>query len=84
MDNITLSDILIKFYPEKKWMLVGDNYEGLDWKDESSKPTLEELENLKENIIQEQQTKINAKINAMAKLVALGLNEEEVQAIIGA
>jgi hypothetical protein len=32
----------------------------------------------------EQQAKAEAKASAMAKLAALGLNEEEVQAIIGA
>ena len=42
--------ILTKRYADKLWTMVGDNYEGLEWKDSSSKPTLKELENLWEAV----------------------------------
>ena len=35
--------ILNTNYSQKKWVLVGNDYEGLDWVDESDKPTEEEL-----------------------------------------
>lgn len=43
-----------------------------------------ELQAEKSLIEAEQTAKAEAKASAMAKLAALGLNEEEVQAIIGA
>jgi hypothetical protein len=58
------------------------------------KATAEELEQMAKDQAQaqetqrlleaEQQAKAEAKASAMAKLAALGLSEEEVQAIIGA
>lgn len=38
--------ILANHYSDKVWSLVGNQYENLHWKDDSPKPTLEELENL--------------------------------------
>lgn len=36
--------ILAKRYADKLWTLVGNEYEKLEWKDSSKKPTKEELE----------------------------------------
>jgi hypothetical protein len=41
--------ILAINYEGKKWTLNGDSYEGLNWLDESSKPTEEELNALWES-----------------------------------
>jgi hypothetical protein len=38
--------ILSTNYPGKQWSLNGNSYEGLDWLDESPKPTQEELDAL--------------------------------------
>jgi hypothetical protein len=42
--NIPL--ILTKKYPNNEWVLNGDDYSGLDWLSDSSKPTEKELEEL--------------------------------------
>jgi hypothetical protein len=39
-----ISAILTRNYPDTIWSLDGDDYEGLDWLDDSHKPTKEELE----------------------------------------
>jgi predicted ABC-type transport system involved in lysophospholipase L1 biosynthesis ATPase subunit len=82
LHNVKLSEVLIKYYSHEKWILVEEDYEGLDWQSNNPKPTLEELENLKEELIKEEQAKIDAKASAMAKLAALGLSEQEVAALI--
>lgn len=42
---IDYSLILITFYENKKWILNGESYDGLNWFDDDPKPTKEELEN---------------------------------------
>lgn len=36
--------VLTEIRPDASWSLNGDNYDGLDWHDESTKPTLAEIE----------------------------------------
>ena len=36
--------ILTKKYPESRWRMSGDQYEGLEWLSEDEKPTKKELE----------------------------------------
>jgi hypothetical protein len=43
---INYSQILSVNYPEKKWILTGESYNGLDWIDGSPKPTQAELDAL--------------------------------------
>lgn len=43
---IDYSKVLTINYPGKKWSLSGDSYDGLDWLDESPKPTQTELDAL--------------------------------------
>lgn len=43
---IDYSLILITNYLNKKWVFAGNDYDGLDWYDESPKPTKEELDAL--------------------------------------
>lgn len=72
---------------DAEWTLNGDNYSGLNWLSDTPKPTLEELEALwpavQEEIALEQQSKLDAKASAIAKLQALGLTVEEVQVAFG-
>lgn len=62
------------------------NDEIILWEDARSIPTDDEIKNkiieLEQAEEQEEQAKIDAKASALAKLSALGLTEEEVQAII--
>ena len=42
---ISLSDVLVHFYQNKKWILDGTDYSGLTWiSDDVSKPTEEEIQ----------------------------------------
>jgi hypothetical protein len=49
---------------------------------EGTAPSWSEIQNKVSELEQEEQAKIDAKASALAKLSALGLTEEEVQAII--
>jgi hypothetical protein len=81
-------DLILKTnYSNKLWTLVGDSYEGLEWSDESPKPTEEELqdqwEEVQAKIAAAEQAKIDAKASAIAKLQALGLTVQEVEVAFG-
>ena len=41
---INYSLILTLRYNDKSWVLIGENYNGLEWNDPSPKPTKEELD----------------------------------------
>jgi hypothetical protein len=41
---IDYSLILTKNYAGKEWSVIGDSYDGIEWKDSSPKPTKEELD----------------------------------------
>ena len=43
---IDYSQILTQNYAGKVWSLVGDSYDGLEWRDSSAKPTQAELDAL--------------------------------------
>jgi hypothetical protein len=84
---IDYSLILSTNYNNKAWTLVGNFYDGLEWRDESKKPTQTELDALWESTqatvaAKEQATK-DAKVSALAKLAALGLTQDEVKALVG-
>ena len=74
-------------YIDKKWTLSGNSYDGLQWNDESPKPTQAELDSLWESSVAQVEAKkqdaIVAKASALAKLAALGLTQDEVTALIG-
>lgn len=79
--------ILTHNYQGKLWSLIGDSYEGLDWLDESDKPTEQELqdqwEEVQAKVAAAEQAKIDAKASAISKLQALGLTVEEVEVAFG-
>jgi len=79
--------ILSTNYVGKQWTLVGYEYEGLEWLDESPKPTQAELDALWEStqaaVATKQQAAITIKESALAKLAALGLTQDEVKALVG-
>jgi hypothetical protein len=84
---MNIQKILDTNYPTKKWVLVGDSYEGLNWLDDSPKPTKTELdsqwEEVQTKIAADAQAKIDAKASTIAKLQALGLTLEEVKVAFG-
>jgi len=79
--------ILTKRYEGSEWTLNGDGYSGLTWLSDTPKPTLKTLEGLwadvQAEIAAEAQAKLDAKASAVAKLQALGLTVDEVQAAFG-
>jgi hypothetical protein len=82
-----IAQILSKRYPDAEWTLNGDDFSGLVWHSDSTKPTLAELEALapevQAEIAGERQAKEDAKASAIAKLEALGLTVDEVQVAFG-
>jgi DNA-binding NarL/FixJ family response regulator len=77
--------ILETNYLGKIWSLIGEDYKGLDWLDESPKPTEKELkaqwEEVQSIVEAKEQAKIATRQSALAKLAALGLTEEEIGAL---
>ena len=82
-----IATILTKRYPGSEWTLDGDNYSGLTWLSDTTKPTKKALEALwpdvQAEIAAEAQAKEDAKASAVAKLQALGLTVEEVSVAFG-
>jgi DNA-binding NarL/FixJ family response regulator len=79
MTNISL--VLTTKFPDSEWVLTGTEYEGLDWLDESPKPTKKQLEDLWPTVQSELEAKTTARQSALAKLAALGLTESEIAAL---
>lgn len=72
-------------YPNIEWTLNGDDYEGLTWLSDTPKPSKATLNALwrevQDLIADEAQAKIDAKATAQAKLAALGLTVQDLQAL---
>jgi len=79
--------ILTTRYAGSEWTLDGNEYAGLTWLSDTPKPTKKALEALwagvQAEIAGEAQAKVDAKASAIAKLEALGLTVDEVQAAFG-
>jgi hypothetical protein len=84
---IDYSLILVKNYAGTAWTLVGDSYDGLEWRSDTPKPTQSELdalwESTKAQAEADAQAAIDTKASALAKLAALGLTQDEVKALVG-
>jgi hypothetical protein len=85
---IEVSQAVISLRPGIEWTMNGDDVEGIIWHTPNVEPlTTEEVQQEIIRLQEEQEAQIAAKKaakqSAMQKLAALGLNEEEVSAIIG-
>jgi len=73
--------------PSEEWTLDGDTYEGLTWLSETPKPTEAEIKAAEPAAlaaaVDAEAVKVAARESAVAKLSALGLNIDEVNAIVG-
>jgi DNA-binding NarL/FixJ family response regulator len=78
---MNILQILNSKYPDAEWVLIGDTYEGLEWLDDSTKPTKKQLEDLWPLVQSELEAKTTARQSALAKLAALGLTEAEIAAL---
>ena len=83
--SISYTEILKREYPGFEWTLNGDDYEGLVWLSDTTKPKKKELDDLwnkvQTEIAAEIEAKVQAKLSAQAKLAALGLTVEDLQAL---
>jgi hypothetical protein len=74
-------------YPSDEWVLNGNDYEGLTWLSETTKPSEKQLQDLwpsvQTELVARAQSKIDAKASAIAKLQALGLTVQEVEVAFG-
>ena len=79
--------ILIRKFDGTEWILDGDDYTGLTWLSDGEPPTEAQLKKLwpivQTEIAAEAQAKEDARLSAIAKLEALGLTVDEVQAAFG-
>ena len=73
--------VLNSKYADAEWVLTGNEYEGLEWLDDSTKPTKKQLEDLWPSVQSELEAKTTARQSALAKLAALGLTEAEIAAL---
>ena len=74
--------------PNIEWSMSGDDVAGITWHTPDVEPLTEaevakEMKRLEKTSDAEQATKDAARVSAVAKLAALGLDALEVQAIIG-
>ena len=86
MDRITAGDVLTFIKPDSQWVIVGNEYEGIQWLNDITVTKEEFLSGTKtyeKHIEKTKNDKAAAKISAEAKLAALGLTEEEVASILG-
>lgn len=82
MTNQQITEALMSLVPDAKWVLVGDDYEDIEWI-EGNKPTIKEIESeikalpaKREALAKEQEAK-RADI-----LQRLGLTEEEAKLLL--
>ena len=85
---IRFEDAIDKLFPNTEWVCYGSTLEGLRFIDENIiKPTQKEIDDAIKELETDRLTEAQAKQakldSAKAKLAALGLDEEEIAAIVG-
>ena len=85
---ITTQQAVASLRPGIEWSMSGDDVAGITWHTPDVEPLTEaevakEVKRLEKALDAEQATKDAARVSAVAKLSALGLDALEVQAIIG-
>ena len=85
---ITVQKAVVSLRPGVEWTMNGDDVEGIIWHTEGAQPLTRaevdaEVARLEAAAVLEQQRKEAARASAVAKLAALGLDADEVSAVIG-
>ena len=76
--------ILASRYADKKWAISGEDYDGLEWMDDSPKPSRAELAALWDEVRAEKKKEKEDKVSARAAVLKkLKLSEEEVALLLG-
>jgi hypothetical protein len=82
---IDYTKILQYKYPNDEWTLNGDDYDGLTWLSDTTKPSKSTLDGfwdeVQKLIKDKAEAKAEAKAAAQAKLAALGLTVEDLTAL---
>jgi len=80
--------VLTRRHAGREWVLNGDNYEGLTMLDGGSKPSKASLDaawpDVQAEIAAEAAAATAAAASGRAKLAALGLTDDEIDALLGA
>jgi len=80
--------VLTRRHAGREWKLDGDDYAGLTMLDDGPKPTKKELDDawpaVAAEITAERNAATNARASGRAKLAALGLTDDEINALLGA
>lgn len=85
---ITTAQAVMSLRPGVEWSMNGDDVENIIWHTEGVEPLTRaevdaEVARLEAAAVAEQQRKEAARASAVAKLAALGLDADEVSAVIG-
>jgi hypothetical protein len=85
---ITTAQAVMSLRPNIEWSMNGDDVEGIIWHTPDVEPlTTAEVEaeilRLEQAAVDAEAAKVAARESAVAKLSALGLNIDEVEAIVG-
>lgn len=85
---ITTAQAVASLRPNIEWSMDGDDVENITWHTPDVEPlTTAQVEaerlRLEAAVVEAEQVKVAARESAMAKLSALGLNIDEVEAIVG-
>jgi len=84
---IDYAAVLTANYSDDEWTLTGNDYDTLEWRSDTPKPTQAELDAAWPAVQQAQNDAVAAKeaarASGVAKLEALGLTVDEVSAVFG-
>ena len=84
---IDYAAVLSRRHRNRQWTMNADDYDQLVMLDGEDKPSKESLDDawpeVRDEILAEQQARIDARISALTKLAALGLTEAEIAALVG-
>ena len=79
--------VLTANYSDDEWTLTGNDYDALEWRSDTPKPTQQELDDAWPAVQQARQDAVAAddaaKQSAIDKLAALGLSVDEIRAAFG-
>jgi hypothetical protein len=81
---IDYAAILTRKYKDAEWTLNGDDYAGLTWFSDSTKPTQAALDVLWDEVKTEIEAEIKAKADAKVSLLEkLGITADEAKLLLG-
>ena len=80
--------VLLRRHNDREWVISGNDYETLQMTDEGSKPSKKSLDDawpdVQAEIAAEQTAADAAAASGRTKLAALGLTDDEINALLGA